>query len=115
MARSLLALGLVALLAACGSAPDNASDDAAPVANLTPPAPGNSAALGDRPALLERCRARAAILAPPGTDIEALCDCTVDRVIAGAERMDAARQCAAELGVTRPAAGNQSGEARRPR
>lgn len=111
--RALLAPALLALLAGCGTAPTSDSGNATAPANLAapPPAIGNTAVLPDRPTMMARCRGRAAAGAPAGTDIEALCNCAVDRVIAGAERMEAASQCLAELGAP-PAMVNGSGEPR---
>jgi hypothetical protein len=39
---------------------------------------------------------------PRGTDFQALCTCSVDRMIAGTPQMDAVRQCAREQNVTLP-------------
>ena len=39
---------------------------------------------------------------PRGTDLQALCGCAVDRMIAGTPQMEAVRQCAAEQRVTLP-------------
>lgn len=39
---------------------------------------------------------------PQGTNVQALCECAVDRMIAGTGQMDAVRQCAAAQRVTLP-------------
>ena len=39
---------------------------------------------------------------PRGTNVQALCECTVDKMIAGTGQMDSVRQCAAEQRITLP-------------
>jgi hypothetical protein len=69
-----------------------------------------SAAAGDGPAgaggqnraeMLEECTSQARAMLP-GANAGALCTCAVDRVLAGAERRAAVRQCAAQLNVRLP-------------
>lgn len=42
---------------------------------------------------------------PQGTNVQALCECSVDRMIAGTGQMEAVRACAAEQRVTLPGQG----------
>lgn len=125
--RKILVGLAAASLAACGSpslnnvsanatAPTNsAAPTPAPIApeNIVLPADegdaagsGNSSAGrdvgGDRAALLASCTQEAGAALPQGTDVARLCGCAVDRALAGANRGDAMRQCAADQNVQLP-------------
>lgn len=110
------------LLAGCGSAAtvnnqgagNSAAADAAapssPAANALPPVGGNATASTDtrrgptgltRPEMLEECTSQAEAMLP-GVQPGPLCNCAVDRVLDGAERRAAVRQCAAELNIRLP-------------
>lgn len=96
------------------AAPSNAAAPAAPAmpGNMVMPggeddAGGNSAAAGgarsgNREDMLAECTQEATGALPAGTDVPGLCGCAVDRVIAGASRADAMRQCAADRNVQLP-------------
>lgn len=104
------------ILAGCGGAPaDNnaAANAAAPAtapANAMPAARGNATAAADtrrgpsgltRPEMLDECASQAEAMLP-GVEPGPLCTCAVDRVLGGAQRRDAVRQCAAELNIRLP-------------
>lgn len=104
-----------ALLAGCGSGLVQIDEG-----NNTGPAAGNPAAPGapsapgtptpirpgrnTREATVAACVADLSRSLPPGTNVQALCGCSVDRMIAGTPQMEAVRQCAAEQRVTLPGA-----------
>ena len=110
------------LLAGCGgtatvnnnaggnAAATNATTPAPPPANALPASGGNATAAADtrrgpsgltRPEMLEECASQAEAMLP-GVEPGALCTCAVDRVLDGAQRRDAVRQCAAELNIQLP-------------
>ena len=118
--RHLIVLATI-LLAGCGSAAtlDNQAAGntavanaaaASPPANALPPAGGNATAAADtrrgpsgltRPEMLEECASQAEAMLP-GVEPGPLCTCAVDRVLDGAQRRDAVRQCAAALNIRLP-------------
>ena len=121
--RHLLVLAATVVLAACGSA-DSVNNSAAAngaAANMTAPAPAPANALPaadgngtqaegnaqtgpgglTRPEMLAECTSQAEAMLP-GVEPGPLCNCAVDRVLGGAQRRDAVRQCAAELNVRLP-------------
>lgn len=124
--RIFLVAATAALLAGCGAAStaNNSSDNAATVNetlpaeapvdavpgslnNVTEPTGNESAAAGggangSRQEMWLECTVEAGARLPAGTDVAALCNCAVDRVIAGGQRNAAIRQCAAEQNVQLP-------------
>lgn len=62
-------------------------------------APGGAGRGESREGMLAECVGGAPGNVPPGTDVNALCGCAVDRVMAGSGQRDAIRQCADEQGV----------------
>lgn len=83
----------------------------APGSDPIEPAAGNQGAAARDGQAGPRGQSRAEMLADctsearamlPGADAGALCGCAVDRVLAGARRNDAVRQCAAQLNVRLP-------------
>lgn len=55
-----------------------------------------------REGTIQACVADLGRSLPRETNVQALCECTVDRMIAGTGQMDAVRQCAREQNVTLP-------------
>lgn len=118
--RYLLALAPLALLAACGGnkaannsakAPGNSAavNAAAPGPAPVTMAPAGPAAVPSGPQvqaaradMIAECARDAGPEMPAGVDVEALCGCAVDQVMAGASENDATRACAAQIGVTMP-------------
>lgn len=116
------------LLAGCGGAPagnDGAASNGAvnatvpplpandlPAAtdNTTAAGPADNATAADtrrgptgltRPEMIEECTSQAQAMLP-GVEPGPLCDCSVDRALAGVQRNQAVRQCAAQLNIRLP-------------
>jgi hypothetical protein len=99
-----------ALLAGCGSGlvqldEGNGAGPAAgaPGAPNAPNTPGPiRPARNSREATIAACVQDLSRNLPPGTNVHALCECSVDRMIARTSQGEAVRQCAAEQRVTLP-------------
>lgn len=119
--RMIILAGLSALLlAGCGPTVDignlggPAAEPGGEQGNAAAPGPGGgsqSGPLGGQPPRPGRNTREGTIAAcvadltrnlPPGTNVPPLCECAVDRMIAGTPQMDAVRQCAREQNVTLP-------------
>lgn len=114
--RMIVIAGLsAALLAGCGSMVQiDEGNGAGPAAGgpgaqggpsgpapATPIRPGRNS----REGTIAACLADLSRSLPRGTNVQALCECSVDRMIAGTPQMEAVRQCAAEQRVTLPGQG----------
>ncbi|MGQ0661226.1 hypothetical protein [Sphingosinicella sp.] len=77
-----------------------AGNMAAPGAPGAPAAPGGRR--NSREVMIADCSVDLGRSLPAGTDITALCTCSVDRMLARVPQRDAVRQCAAELRITLP-------------
>lgn len=104
-----------ALLAGCGPTVDlgNMGGPAGGPGQGNPAAPGAQGPQGNpvtprpggrntREGTIAACVADLSRNLPQGTNVPALCECAVDRMIAGAPQMDAVRQCAREQNVRLP-------------
>lgn len=109
--RKLVIIGLSALLlAGCGSGlvQIDEGNNAGPAAGgpggpSQPNAPGPvRPARTSREGTIRACVEDLTRSLPRGTNIQPLCECTVDRMLAGTGQMDALRQCAREQNVTLP-------------
>lgn len=70
-----------------------------PPGNPMTPRPGGR---NTREGTIAACVADLSRSLPQGTNVPALCECSVDRMIAGTPQMDAVRQCAREQNVRLP-------------
>lgn len=105
----MIVIGLTALsLAGCGQGlvQIDGGNQAGPAMGGGPGRPGGQG--GQRPGAPSREGTIAACVQdlsrslPQGTNVQALCTCTVDRMIAGTGQMDAVRQCATEQNIRLP-------------
>jgi hypothetical protein len=97
------------LLAACGQTPAGApvANRVAEVAPAPPPDPARAAWREDK---LRECSSLVLLQVPPGTDVQRLCGCAIDRGMAGrtleqlghpipGRARELLHQCAAEIGI----------------
>ncbi|HYI47938.1 MAG TPA: hypothetical protein VEX35_05675 [Allosphingosinicella sp.] len=100
--RMILATASLVLLAACGGgASNNAGNGAAPAegANAAGPAPAASAN-PQREGELRECADDVRTELPPGTDINAFCNCAVDKMAQnGGRERPAMEECAAQMNI----------------
>jgi hypothetical protein len=93
------------LLAGCGGLVQidegNGTGSAGPDGRVAPAGPIRPAR-NTREGTIQACVADLGRSLPQGANVQALCECTVDRMIAGTGQMDAVRQCARDQNVTLP-------------
>jgi hypothetical protein len=102
IAITLAAMTSLALLAACGGGSgNNAGNAAAPAANGAAPAPVSTPAADPRRVgELQECANDVANELPAGTDVNAFCNCAVDRMAQnGGRERPAMEECAAQMGI----------------
>ena len=81
------------------AAPAAPGPQSGPQGNPMAPRPGGR---NTREGTIAACVADLSRSLPQGTNVPALCECSVDRMIGGTPQMDAVRQCAREQSVRLP-------------
>lgn len=93
--RMILATASLALLAACGGNTSNNSAGNSATPASTAAAPANP----QRENEMRECADDVRPEFPAGTDLNAFCNCAVDKMQTGLRERDAMNQCAAQQGI----------------
>ena len=100
--RMILVTASLALLAACGGGASNnsAGNAGAPAANASAPAAPTASADPRRANEVGECVADVRNELPPGSDVNAFCNCAVDKMTQGGlQERPAMEQCAQQMGI----------------